>query len=217
MIFEKTIDSAWRSALTECASFGHDYVVEQGSYVGQIRRQLPMFVCRIETPWVRPLAPILPPGIPPTTTDDEIGQYFARYLMSSDLAENEEYTYGQYITAQIDAAVDKFVKSGGWTNQACITVGDRDAIRLDDPPCLREISLKRIGNQLQITVFFRSWDLVAGFPQNIGGLQLLKEYVLGEVEQLGLDDGPIVAYSDGAHIYEQYFDFVDCLNVQKIR
>jgi hypothetical protein len=31
-----------------------------------------------------------------------------------------------------------------------------------------------------------------------------------------VEDGPIVAFSDGLHVYEQYFALVNALNVDKI-
>jgi thymidylate synthase len=47
-------------------------------------------------------------------------------------------------------------------------------------------------------VYFRSWDLWAGFPTNLGGIELLKQYVASEAS---LGNGPMYAYSAGAHIY----------------
>ena len=86
---------------------------------------------------------------------------------------------------------------------------------MDDPPCLRVITFKVVRGLLQMSLFFRSWDLFAGLPENLGGLQLLKEYVLAQLD-FEVQDGPIVAYSDGLHIYEQYFGLVNALNVDKI-
>ena len=71
-----------------------------------------------------------------------------------------------------------------------------------DPPCLRLLDFKAIPDGkdmlLTVTVYFRSWDLWAGFPTNLGGIELLKQYVAGEA---GLKSGPMYAYSAGAHIY----------------
>ena len=71
-----------------------------------------------------------------------------------------------------------------------------------DPPCLRILDFKVIpsGDDLVLTVsaYFRSWDLWAGFPTNLGGIELLKQYVAGET---ALRNGPMYAYSAGAHIY----------------
>ena len=56
------------------------------------------------------------------------------------------------------------------------------------------------GDELVLTVscYFRSWDLWAGFPTNLGGIELLKKFVASETN---LKDGPMYAYSAGAHIY----------------
>ena len=51
---------------------------------------------------------------------------------------------------------------------------------------------------LTLSVYFRSWDLWAGLPSNLAGLELLKQYVAGET---GLKNGPMYAYSAGLHIY----------------
>lgn len=97
-----------------------------------------------------------------------------------------------------------------------------------DPPCLRLIDFKIIPNdvtygldigckikdaiyneddgiyhktQLNLTmhIYFRSWDLWAGLPTNLGGLQLLKEYV---ADECGLIDGKMYCYSSGLHLYK---------------
>lgn len=106
MIFEDSntvivngrIDDAYREAMLLCIRNGWDFVVKGGSYVGQIRKQLENVQIIIGDPGKRPLAPILPPGIPASTSDEKIDKYFAEYLMSMEVKENEEYIYGTYIT-----------------------------------------------------------------------------------------------------------------------
>ncbi|HHX77667.1 MAG TPA: thymidylate synthase, partial [Firmicutes bacterium] len=171
----------------------------------------------IEEPWTRPLAVRTPEncGIPAPTSEEKIEAYFLNYLVGMEKAENEDYTYGQFIMPQVEKAARILNEAEGFTNQAAITVGDPNSIFLDDPPCLRVITFKNVGGKLQMSLFFRSWDLFAGLPENLGGLQLLKEYLLTMLE-FPIEDGPIVAYSDGLHIYEQYFSLVNILNVDKI-
>jgi len=53
--------------------------------------------------------------------------------------------------------------------------------------------------KLNFVVYFRSWDLWAGFPSNMAALQLLKEYMASEI---GVEDGELVAMSKGLHLYE---------------
>jgi hypothetical protein len=42
------IDDAWRNAMWLCIKNGYDFVVKGGSYVGQIRRQLPDIKIRVK-------------------------------------------------------------------------------------------------------------------------------------------------------------------------
>jgi thymidylate synthase len=199
-----------------CIEKGNDYLIQGGSYVGQIRKQLPNAMIMVNRPWTRPLAPILPPGIPAPTTDNKILSYFCEYLMGHGTG-SEVYTYGKFIMEQYSRIIVLLIESNGATNQATIAIGDSSTTFLDDPPCLRSISFKVVDGRLQMSLFFRSWDLFAGMPENLGGLQLLKEDVLSEIQPyFPVTDGPIVAYSDGLHLYEQYNDIVDRLNVQKI-
>ncbi|MEK7193765.1 MAG: thymidylate synthase [Patescibacteria group bacterium] len=212
-----TISEAWREVMWLCVKNGYDFVVKHGSYVGQIRRQLEDVKIRIYKPELRPLAPIMPPGLPPPTTDEKIEKYFLEYLMSDELKENEQYTYGTYIKRQLPRVIEILRQSEGNSNQACITVGDNESINLPDPPCLKVVSFKVVNKHLNMSVFFRSWDLFTGLPENLGGLQIVKEYVLAHLDDLGIKDGKLIAYSDGLHLYEQYFDLVDVLNVDKVK
>lgn len=215
-IKERTIEGAWRTALWHCARHGYNYVVEKGSYEGQVRRQLNFLVAIIEEPYLRPLAVTLPEhlGIPAPTDNERIEKYFYEYLITDTKTDKEDYTYGQYISLQVPLVIELLNFSKGNTNQACITVGDGQSIILKDPPCLRVIDFKVVDGSLEMSVFFRSWDLFAGFPENIGGLQLLKEYVLMHLN-FPVQDGKIIAYSSGAHIYEQYFPIVNQLSVHQ--
>jgi len=215
-----SLDDAWRTAMTICIQRGHDYIVEGGSYMGQIRRQLKMFAIEISNPGSRPLAPILPPSIPAPTSEDKICEYFICYIVGTEKAENEDYTYGQFIAPQMDRILELLRSSGGYTNQATINIGNEWSSLLDDPPCLRCISFKVVDRYLDMFAYFRSWDLFGAFSENLGGLQLLKELVLTYLSlnksTKDVRDGSIYAVSDGLHLYEQYFNLADCLNTSKI-
>jgi len=218
IIISNTIENAWRDAMWCCIRNGYDYYVKGGSYVGQIRKQLDYVVIKIEQPWIRPLAPRMPEGcgIPPTTSNEKIEQYFYEYIITDTKTDNEDYTYGQFIAPQVPRVIEILNSSKGNTNQGCICVGDPESIYLKDPPCLRVISFKVVDGKLNMTVYFRSWDLVVGLPENLGGLQLLKEYVLMHLD-FDVIDGDLIAFSDGLHIYEQYFELANLLNVNKIQ
>jgi len=209
------LDNAWRYTLWCCARNGYDYVVKKGSYEGQIRRQLDYLSIIVEEPWTKPFNFYTPPSIPPPTSDAKINKYFEDYLATDTKCDTEDYTYGQFIAPQIPRVVELLNKSNGHTNQACMNIGGEENTNLDDPPCLRVVDFKVVDGELNISLFFRSWDLFLGLPENLGGLQLLKEYVLAQLN-FEVKDGKMFAYSSGGHIYEQYFDIVNRMNVDKI-
>jgi thymidylate synthase len=121
------------------------------------------------------------------------------YLMTAHKKEGEQYTYGQYLEKQIPEIIKMYKQDGHNTNQAFMAVGDAESIKLADPPCLRAIDTRIRDNQLHFYVYFRSWDLWAGFPSNLAAIQLLKEYMASEI---GVDDGELFASSKGMHLYE---------------
>src|SRR4030042_650896 len=90
-----------------------------------------------------------------------------------------------------------YKEDGYNTNQAFMAVGDVHSIFLPDPPCLRGIDTRIHDDKLHFFVYFRSWDLWAGFPSNLAAIQLLKEYMAGEI---GGEDGELVAMNTGLQI-----------------
>jgi len=69
--------------------------------------------------------------------------------------------------------------------------------------CLRGIDVWVEDNKLHFWTYFRSWDLYSGFPVNLGGIQLVKEYMAG---QIGVGSGITVASSKDLHVYEFAWD-----------
>lgn len=225
---ETTIAQAWRSAMWLCleSESSIKYKIENasdskesGSYIGQFRLQLPYVTIRIKQPYIwEPFTPETSHFRP--TDMDAIDNYFVKYLMDDTLEPNEIYKYSTWIKPQVEDIIKNLIISKGKTNQATISVGDNTCSKMSDPPCLRVVSFKAIDGTLRTTVFFRSWDLVCGMPENLCGIQKLKEYVVTMVN-LGLEqenseykieDGELICYSDGLHIYSQYFNIVKSLN-----
>jgi len=215
-VVARTIEDAWRDSMWLCVRNGYNYKIEQGSYVGQIRKQLPYVTIRITEPWTTPLAVRMPEGcgIPPVTSEENIYEYFYRFIIDKEKDTNE-YTYGNYIVPQLPEVIEKLNDSNGNTNQACIQIGSMSSVIAENPPCLRIIDFKVAYGKLNMSLFFRSWDNYAGMPQNLGGLELLKQYVHSWLK-FPVENGEIVAYSSGLHLYEMYFPLVNQLNVDKI-
>jgi len=177
---------------------GYTYQIERGSYAGQHRKELDFVVVQIKYPGSRPLIPTVPQGVPPPTSMDYIESYLP-YLMTGHRSEEEQYTYGQYLEKQITEVIRMYKEDGFNTNQAFMAVGDSQSIYLSDPPCLRGIDTRIRDDKLHFVVYFRSWDLWAGFPSNLAAIQLLKEYMASEIK---VSDGELIAVSKGLHLYE---------------
>jgi thymidylate synthase len=124
---------------------------------------------------------------------------YLQYLMTSFKADTEQYTYGEDLESQIPELIQMYNVDGHNTNQGFMAVGSKESIKLPDPPCLRGIDSRIRDGKLHFIVYFRSWDLWAGFPSNLAAIQLLKEYVASET---GVDDGEIIALSKGLHLYD---------------
>jgi len=198
VIEARDLSEAWFLCLRKTLTEGYEYRIERGSYAGQQRKELDLVVVQIRHPGTKPLVPDVPPGIPPPSTTEYVESYLP-YLMTAHRREGEQYTYGQYLETQIAEVIRMYREDGHNTNQAFMAVGDSQSIFLPDPPCLRAIDTRIREGRLNFVVYFRSWDLWAGFPSNLAAIQLLKEYMADEI---GVDDGEIIAMSKGLHLYE---------------
>lgn len=205
----RDLPEAWFLAIQEVIEHGFVYAVERGSFENEQRRcELDMFAMLIKYPSARPLIPDAPPGrgFPAPTSMEYVEGYFNRYLMSGLRAENEEYTYGEDLEMQIEEVI-KILKEGKYNqNQTCMSVGNAKSILLKDPQCLKVLQVRVRYGKLHFIVYFRSWDLWAGFPSNLAGLQLLKEYMACEV---GLEHGCTIALSGGLHLYEYSWELAE--------
>jgi len=198
VIEARDLSEAWFLCLRKTLTEGYEYKIDRGSYAGQHRKELDFVVVQVRNPGTRPLIPAVPEGVPPPTSMEYVESYLP-YLMTAHKGEGEQYTYGQYLEKQIPQVIKMYKEDGFNTNQAFMAVGDDQSISLDDPPCLRGIDTRISDNKLHFFVYFRSWDLWAGFPSNLAAIQLLKEYMAGEIE---VDDGELIALSKGLHLYE---------------
>jgi thymidylate synthase len=198
VIEARDLSEAWFLCLRKTLAEGYEYKIDRGSYAGQRRKELDLVVVQVMNPANRPLIPDVPQGVPPPTSMKYIEEYLP-YLMTAHRREGEQYTYGQYLEEQIPKVIKMYKNDGYNTNQAFMAVGDKESINLDDPPCLRVIDTRIRDNKLKFIVYFRSWDLWAGFPSNLAAIQLLKEYMAGEI---GVEDGELLAMSKGLHLYE---------------
>ena len=108
-----------------------------------------------------------------------------------------------------DRDVDYYEEISAWNikiNPAASIVGRKISNKWNKNPeekpssqCLRGIDTWIDDGKLNFWVYFRSWDLWGGFPVNLGGIQLLKEYMASEI---GVEDGIMVVSCKDLHVYE---------------
>jgi len=199
-------------------------------------------------PTVRPLSPIMPEGISPVTTDEDIEKYFISYLMDGqNLSKNEHYKYATWIAGggykvpfmkmvncedeigdgiwvvvpnQVQWCIDHYKSKGFGNNHSYIQVGyPESSLAYDIPyknelerqtsPCLRGIDTKIIKEgetySLNFHAYFRSWDLYGAWPENMGGITLLMEYMANE---LGIEPGTLSFSAMKLHCYKHALEVV---------
>ena len=220
------LDDAWFQCLSEILDHGHVYTITKGSYEGQKRLEFDYCVVRVKKP-AHQIIPIIPEGMSiPAPTDMDYIQGYLSYLMTGAKTETEDYTYGERLVSpkvkfkqnvegkemvqempldvnQIEEVIKLYKEKGFGTNQAVMEIGMPSDIKLIDPPCLRIIDTRIRYGKLHFMLYFRSWDLWGGFPSNLGGLQLVKQYM---AEEIGVEDGEIIAASKGLHLYDYAWD-----------
>jgi thymidylate synthase len=246
-IIANDLNDAYFSLLSNLWDKGRKYRITSGSFKGEYRLEFDYVSGFIKYPHARPLSPIMPEGIPPTTTDAKLEtDYFPNYLMNSELAKNEHYKYSSWINGTdhykefkffsvsmdnenhegiyvddgglkkrnketpLEWVIRHFKENGYGNNHCYINVGNSDSgfayeVPYDNEgdrmtsPCLRGIDFKIKDGYLITSVVFRSWDLYAGFPENMGGFTLLNEYVADQLDHV--KPGPLAFSSAGLHCY----------------
>jgi len=227
------LDDAWFQCLNNIMDKGYIYKVSKGSYEKEQRRlEFDLAVVHITNP-KNQIIPIIPEGmsIPPPTSMEYVSGDYLMCLMTDQKTKSEDYTYGERLnnfkirlndtvvdtpngysiineivegTNQIQEVIKMFKTAGEGTNQACMEIGMPSDIRISDPPCCRLIDCRLRYGKLHFYIYFRSWDLWTGWPSNLGGMQLLKQYM---AEQIGVEDGEMVCMSKGLHLYEYCWEY----------
>lgn len=208
-----TIPDAWFQCLSKLIDEGSIYTIDNGSFAGQKRLEFDYITIRVKFPSSRPLLPEISPllGIPNPVAEGYLEEYLP-YLMTDIKQEGEDYSYGTYIAPQIPKVISMFKNKGFNTNQAYMSVSSPESIDMESPSCLKGIDCRIKDNKLHFCMYFRSWDCYGGLPANLGGLQLLKEYMCSEI---GVEDGEMIISSKGLHIYDYVWDLAKTITNKK--
>lgn len=117
---------------------------------------------------------------------------------------------------QTEWIINHYKEKGFGNNHCCIQVGYpessfaydipyKDETERQTSPCLRMIDTHIKGGKLHFAVTFRSWDLYAAFPTNIGGITMLMEYMANELD---IEVGPLSFSCLKLHCYDYQIEQV---------
>jgi thymidylate synthase len=132
---------------------------------------------------------------------------------SNIISAEEDCDVMKYYLNQMELVIWTYKNKGYRNNQMTMQVAMPSDMLLQDPPCLRSIDTRIQDDKLIFIVYFRSWDLWGGFPANLAAIQLMKEYMAGEI---GIEPGQTVASSKGLHIYDYTFELAECVRGKTI-
>jgi thymidylate synthase len=104
---------------------------------------------------------------------------------------------------QIDEIIWTYKNKGHRNNQMVLQIAQPTDLVLYDPPCLRHIFVRIQNGSLHFFPFFRSNDLWGGFPANLAGIEILKQYMAGEI---GVNNGEIIYSCSGLHLYDYVWE-----------
>ncbi len=192
------IPEAWLMVVQKILEEGDDFKVGRGSEITTTKK-ISMGL-EITNPEVRPLAHKEAPF-----TMKYVEQYALEYLFIGDKKKDEEYTYGERLRNPIDQigrVIEKY-RECPEDRQNTMLIRRPEDLNSPDPPCLTVLDTEISNNKLHFLVYFRSWDAYGGFPANIAGLQLLKEYMAGEI---GVEPGKTICFSKNIHLYERQIE-----------
>jgi thymidylate synthase len=109
---------------------------------------------------------------------------------------------------QMELMIWMYKNHGHRNNQMIMQVGAPGDMYIDDPPCLRAIDTRIQDGKLHFFPYFRSWDLFGGFPANLAGIEMMKQYC---AEQIGVENGEIIASSKGLHVYDYVWEIAEAI------
>lgn len=227
-----SLPEAWYRAVKTVLEQGDEYRVGRGSETTLTKKAATSL--EVVNPGNRPLVHEKAP-----TDQEYLNQYLLSYLYSGEKEEGERYTYGERMRAaesrdggtvdQIGRVIERLIDEP-MDRQCTVTLRYPEDVESDDPPCLTVLDLEveplRPENQsalpgldggeagrLNFYAYFRSWDAFAGLPTNLGGLQLLKEWM---ADRIGVEDGSMYAFCKNLHLYERQFEAAEMLGSDSV-
>jgi len=196
----RNLPEAWFRVNKEILENGVDFQVGRGSEETLTKKIA--VALEVTHPEERPLVDDKAPV-------SDLNRYTLENLFTKD-EQNYDYTYGSRLRKeydQMERIIEKFKEEPNDRQNIMITRRPDD-LDIENPPCLTVVDLEILDEKLVNYSYWRSWDAYAGLPSNLGGLQLLMEFMAKEI---GVETGKMIAFSKNVHLYERQFEFVEDL------
>jgi thymidylate synthase len=146
-------------------------------------------------------------------------KYKSQILEDAPYVEGVKYTYGQRLRSwfggrdQIEQVIKKLIEEIDAAS-AVMSLWDVTDHDLGGSPCLNQIWVRVVNEEMSMTAIFRSNDMFSGWPANAMGLRALQQHIRDEIAGRSCYDlkmGPLITISQSAHIYDDCWDYADKL------
>ena len=206
----KTVSEAWQKAVFECWSKGAQVPTEYG----EMSKELLGLIVVVEEPFAEPR---VHRGDLLVAVKDSLRKYYDEVLRGTlDNAVKEgkiHYTYHERLfsyppkaISQIDYVIRKLQETHFSRRAQAVTWDPEKDMWVDSPPCLQRVWCTIRDGKLVLHTSWRSRDIFRAMHMNILALTELQKMVS---EQLNVEVGPYMDFSNSAHIYEKTYGDVE--------
>jgi len=210
VITAKTISEAWERAVLECWRNGMEVPTEYGEMSKEILGLLIVVKRPFEEPRIHR-------GDINIAVKGSLQKYYEEVLYGTlDWAVEEgkiHYTYHERLFKhppesinQIDYIIEKLKKKSFSRRAQAITWVPKMDMWADSPPCLQRVWCTVRNDRLVMHTTWRSRDIFRAMHMNMLAMTELQKRI---AEQLGLEVGVYLDFSNSAHIYEKTYADVE--------
>jgi thymidylate synthase len=206
----KTVSEAWQKAVFECWSKGAQVPTEYR----EMSKELLGLIVVVEEPFAEPR---VHRGDLLVAVKDSLRKYYDEVLRGTlDNAVKEgkiHYTYHERLfsyppkaISQIDYVIRKLQETHFSRRAQAVTWDPEKDMWVDSPPCLQRVWCTIRDGKLVLHTSWRSRDIFRAMHMNMLALTELQKMVS---EQLNVEVGPYLDFSNSAHIYEKTYGDVE--------
>jgi thymidylate synthase len=206
----KTVSEAWQKAVFECWSKGAQVPTEYG----EMSKELLGLIVVVEEPFAEPR---VHRGDLLVAVKDSLRKYYDEVLRGTlDNAVKEgkiHYTYHERLfsyppkaISQIDYIIKKLQETHYSRRAQAVTWDPEKDMWVDSPPCLQRVWCTIRDGKLVLHTSWRSRDIFRAMHMNMLALTELQKMIS---EQLNVEVGPYLDFSNSAHIYEKTYGDVE--------